>query len=150
MEMESKDSKKFLNQLKKREMVDIRISRVTTIISINNWDSYQGVDNKTDNKRDNKTDTNKNDKNGKKELIDLAFSLIESIQRESSLYSIINKYAPALGEDKLHDILLAFERKGNRFKNENLLAAYLEKCTQGNGRITDTIPFIKEGTPGYI
>ena len=39
-------------------MVDIRISKVTTIISINNWFFYQGVDNKTDNR----TDTNKNDK----------------------------------------------------------------------------------------
>ncbi|MCH6575305.1 MAG: hypothetical protein IH795_08895 [Bacteroidetes bacterium] len=83
-------------------------------------------------------------------VIELAKSLIESRKKESSLYSIINKYDTALGEDKLHDILLAFERKGNRFKNENLLAAYLEKCTQGNGRITDTIPFIEAGTPGYI
>lgn len=86
----------------------------------------------------------------KSKVIELVFSLIESIQRKASVYSIINKYAPVLGEDMLLDILLAFQRNGNRFKNENLFAAYLEKCTQGNGRVTDTIPFIKAGTPGYI
>lgn len=57
-----KKVKKFLNQLKKREMVDIKISKVTTIISINNWNSYQGVDNKTDNRMHNRFPTNKNGK----------------------------------------------------------------------------------------
>ena len=60
-----KKVKKFLNQLKKREMVDIKISKVTTIITIKNWFSYQGVDNKSDNRIPNKFPTNKNDKNVK-------------------------------------------------------------------------------------
>ena len=60
-----KKVKKFLNQLKKREMVDIKISKVTTIITIKNWFSYQGVDNKTDNRIPNRFPTNKNDKNEK-------------------------------------------------------------------------------------
>ena len=148
-----KKVKKFLNQLKKREMVDIKISKVTTIITIKNWFSYQGVDNKTDNRIPNKFPTNKNDKNGKKELIDLSFSMIESIQRESSVYSIINKYMPALGEEKLLNILQVFERNSKKFQTESSLAAYLEKCTQGNGkpkRITDGIPLIKPGTPGWM
>ena len=57
-----KTVKKFLNQLKKREMVDIKISKVTTITSIKNWLSYQGVDNKTDNRIHNRFPTNNNDK----------------------------------------------------------------------------------------
>ena len=83
-------------------------------------------------------------------IIELAKTLIESIQKETSFYSIINKYTPALGEDKLHDILHAFERNGKRFNTENSLAAYLEKCTQSNGRITDTLPELRDGVPGWM
>jgi len=83
-------------------------------------------------------------------IIELAKILIESIQKETSFYSILNKYAPALGEDKLHNILLTCEQNGNRFRNENMFAAYLEKCIQNNGKLTDRLPEMKEGTPGHI
>ena len=131
-------------------MVDIKISKVTTIISINNWYSYQGVDNKTDNRIHNRFPTNKNDKNEKKELIELALSLIESIKKESSLYAIINKYISALGENKVLDILTDCQRRENIFANENKLAAYLETCFRNNGQITNHIPEITEGTPGWM
>ena len=85
-----------------------------------------------------------------KELIELAFSLIESIQNKNTVYSIINRYAPRLGDDKLLNILLAFDSKGNKFNTENSLAAYLEKCTKSNGRITDSVPDAIAGQPGWI
>ncbi len=142
-----KTVKKFLNQLKKREMVDIKISKVTTIISIKSWHIYQGVDNKTDNRIHNRMDTNKNVKNVIEEL---AFSLIESIKKESSFYAIINKYISALGEDKLFSILTDCHKRGNKFPNENKLAAYLETCARNNGQLTNYIPEIIEGTPGWM
>ncbi len=128
-------------------MVDIKISKVTTIISINNWYSYQGVDNKTDNRIHNRFPTNKNVKNVIEEL---ALSLIESIKKESSLYAIINKYISALGENKVLDILTDCQRRENIFANENKLAAYLETCARNNGQLTNHIPEIKEGTPGWM
>ena len=128
-------------------MADIKISKVTTIISIKNWNSYQGVDNKTDNRIHNRIPTNKNVKNGIEEL---AFSLIESIKKESSLYAIINKYISALGEEKLFIILTDCDNRWNRFVNENKLAAYLETCARNNGQLTNHIPEIKEGTPGWM
>ncbi len=83
-------------------------------------------------------------------VIELALSLIESIKKESSFYAIINKYNAALGEDKLFIILTDCDNRGNRFANENKLAAYLETCTRNHGQITNHIPEITEGTPGWM
>lgn len=127
-----KKVKKFLNQLKKREMVDIKISKVTTIISINNWSSYQGVDNKKDNRIPNNFPTNKNDKNDKKELIIAAAKyLITDIQEETSFYSIVNKNIKIFGEKKIHEILTGCINREKEFTNENRLAAYFEVCRNG-------------------
>lgn len=125
-----KTVKKFLKNLEKREMLDIRINKVTTIISIKNWFSYQAMDNKTDIKLDNSLDTNKNDKKGKNKLIELAKSLITDIKKESSLYSIIGKYKKELSEVKLTTILNDCQNRGNSFADENKLASYLETCTR--------------------
>jgi len=83
-------------------------------------------------------------------VIELAKSLIESIKKESSFYAIINKYISALGENKVLDILTDCQRMENIFANENKLAAYLEACARNNGQITNHIPEIKEGTPGWM
>jgi hypothetical protein len=62
-----KSVNRFLNVLKNRKMVDIKISKVTSIISILKWDEYQsdGQQNGQQNgqQKDIRTDTNKNDKN---------------------------------------------------------------------------------------
>jgi len=130
-----KKVKKFLNQLKKREMVDIKISKVTTIITIKNWFSYQGVDNKRDNRIPNNFPTNKNVKNVKKELIIAAAKyLITDIQKETSFYSIINKHIKIFGEKKIHEILTGCINREKEFANENRLAAYLEVCGNGKAR----------------
>lgn len=70
---------KFLNEFKNMQMVDIKISRLTTIITITNWEKYQGNDlvgdnkihNKKDNRMDIKKDTNKNDKNVNNNIKDI-------------------------------------------------------------------------------
>jgi len=142
-----KTVKKFLNLLKKREMVDIKISKVTTIISIISWLNYQGSGQQNGQQKDNKTDTNNKVKNVIEEL---ALSLIESIKKESSFYAIINKYISALGEDKLFSIMTDCHKRENTFANENKLAAYLGTCTRNNGKLTDHIPFIEKQVPGWM
>lgn len=130
-----KTVKKFLKLLKKREMVDIKISKITTIITINQWVLYQGDGQRKGQQKDNKRDTNKNDKNEKKELIIAAAKyLITKIQKEPSFYSILNKYVKIFGEKKLHEILTGCINKENEFANENRLASYLEVCKNRNGR----------------
>jgi len=58
---------KFLGMLKNKEMLDIRKTRLTTIISIKKWNLYQGDGQQSiqqnGQQKDNRTDTNKNDKN---------------------------------------------------------------------------------------
>ena len=83
-------------------------------------------------------------------VIELALSLIASPKKETSFYAIINKYISALGEDKLFKILSACHQRKNSFENENKLAAYLEACTRNNGQLTELIPEIKEGIPGWM
>ena len=142
-----KTVKKFLNTLKNREMVDTRETNITTIITIKKWFLYQGDGQRSGHRRDSGTDTNKNVKNVIEEL---ALSLIESIKKESSFYAIINKYISALGEDKLFSILTDCHKRENKFASENKLAAYLETCTRNNGQLTNHIPEIIEGTPGWM
>jgi hypothetical protein len=108
---------------------------------------YQGDGQRSGHRRDSGTDTNKNVKNVIEEL---ALSLIESIKKESSFYAIINKYISALGEDKLFTILTDCHKRGNIFASENKLAAYLETCVRNNGQLTNHIPEIIEGTPGWM
>lgn len=57
---------KFLNLLKNREMLDIRISRVSTIISIKKWSDYQLDIQQSGQQKDNRTDTNNKVKKEKK------------------------------------------------------------------------------------
>ena len=80
-------------------------------------------------------------------LIELAQTLVKEIKKESSFYAIVNKYISALGEDKVLKILSDYNQRKKWFDNENNLAAYLEACTRNNGqgKITDNIPEIKEG-----
>lgn len=130
-----KTVERYLNSLKKREMVDTRKTNITTIISIKKWFLYQtdGEQNtyQKGEQKDTKTETNKNDKNV---IIELAQSLIRTTSKQSTLYSIIGKYRNTLGEDRLKDILADCIKRGNEFPTEHQLAAYLETCTKANGR----------------
>ncbi|MCH8942073.1 MAG: hypothetical protein IIA48_06515 [Bacteroidetes bacterium] len=129
-----KTVKKFLNILKKREMLYTKETNITTIITIKTWVLYQGGGQQNGQRTDSETDTNKNGKNVKKELIiEIAKSLIKTIDKESSFYSITNKYLKLLGQDKFLKILSDSNIKGNSFDNENRLAAYLEACKNSNG-----------------
>ena len=138
---------KHLETLRKRKMVDTKKTNVTTIITIKNWFLYQVGGQRDGHRKDSGTDTNKNVKNVIEEL---ALSLIESIKKESSFYAIINKYISALGEDKLFIILTDCRKRENKFASENKLAAYLETCARNNGQLTNHIPEIIEGTPGWM
>ena len=136
-----KTVERYLNSLKKREMVDTKKTNITTIISIKKWFLYQtdGEQNtyQKGEQKDTKRETNKNDKNdkkGKNILIELSKSLITDIKKESSIYSTIGKYKKELGEDRLTTILNDCQNRGNSFADENKLAAYLETCTRKNGK----------------
>jgi DNA-binding transcriptional regulator YhcF (GntR family) len=142
-----KTVERYLNSLKKREMVETKKTNITTIISIKKWFLYQ-VDGEQNTyqkgeQKDTKRETNKN---GKNILIESASSLIESVNKESSLYSILAKYKNSLGEDRVNQILTDLIKNNKRFDNENRLAAYLETCKKSNGQLTDALPDLTEET----
>jgi DNA replication protein DnaD len=142
-----KTVRKYLGTLRKRKMVDTKKTNVTTIITIKNWFLYQGDGQRNGQQKDGGFPTNKNVKNN---IIEFAKSLIESIKKESSFYAIINKYITTLGEDKLLTIMTDCHKRENTFASENKLAAYLETCKRNNGQLTNHIPEIVEGTPGWM
>jgi DNA-binding transcriptional regulator YhcF (GntR family) len=130
-----KTVERYLNSLKKREMVETKRTNITTIISIKKWFLYQtdGEQNtyQKGEQKDTKRETNKNDKNI---IIELAKTSIRTISKESYLYSIIGKYKNILGEEKLKSILTDCIKRGNEFPTEDQLAGYLETCTKTNGK----------------
>lgn len=142
---------KYLNSLKKREMVDTRKTNITTIISIKKWFLYQtdGEQNtyQKGEQKDTKTETNKNVKNI---LIELAKPIIERIEKEKSLYSVIGKYNNSLGAERLTKILADCKARGVIFSTEAKLSAYLQVCSKNNGKVTDSIPEIKEGVETWM
>ena len=148
-----KTVKKFLNTLKNREMVDTKETNITTIISIKKWHLYQVDGQQNGQQRDSGVDTNKNVKNVKnvkKELIIAAAKyLITAIQKDTSFYSIINKYIKIFGEKRIYDILSGCINKENEFANENKLAAYFEVCKSGNGRAQNQTAEVYDATKSY-
>jgi len=142
---------KYLNSLKKREMVDTRNTNITTIISIKKWFLYQndGEQNTYQKgaQKDTKTETNKNVKNI---IIELFSSLLNALENNNACYSITNKFRSKLGDKRLIKILADCNYRDMKFENENNLAAYLQACTQNNGKLTDNLPGIKEGTEKWM
>ena len=127
----------------------VKSTKNYSIITVINWAYYQG-ESKNQPSANQDLTTNNNDKNI---LIELAFRLIESVKKESSIYSITNKYKNELNEDKLTEILADLVKRGKRFDNENKLAAYLNTCTRGNGnsqKLTDRLRELSETEPGYL
>jgi hypothetical protein len=119
-----------LKHLKCLKNITVKSTSNYSIITIVNWEHYQTNSENQPTLNQHLT-TNKKVKNI---LIELAFSLIESVKKESSVYSIINKYKNELGEDKLKEILSDILRRNKSFANENKLAAYLQTCKQQNGK----------------
>lgn len=58
---------RFLRLLVKRKKADIKISKVTTIITILNWNKYQLYGEQNGQRRENRTETNNKVKNDKKD-----------------------------------------------------------------------------------
>ncbi len=56
----------FLQQLQKRKMVETKTNNVTTIISIKNWNLYQGNGEQNGEQKETKTETDNNEENAKK------------------------------------------------------------------------------------
>ncbi|MGD1007063.1 MAG: hypothetical protein ABR980_07530, partial [Ignavibacteriaceae bacterium] len=80
---------------------------------------------------------------------------IESISKQTTVYSIVNKYKKLIGEDKLLKILADLVKRENKFKSENNLAAYLETCKNKDNQSGKIIDKLKELTgdedePGWI
>jgi hypothetical protein len=110
--------------------VDIISDNKKSLITIVKYTDYQGELKRKGQHKGQEKDT---DNKEISVLIKLAFFLIESVKKESSVYSIINKYKKELGEAKTREILADLVKRGNQFENENKLAAYLNTCTQSNG-----------------
>lgn len=128
---------KFLQMISKRQMIHYRKSPITTIICIKSYDFYQSNTEQNTAQSKNRIHTNNNDNNI---IIELAFSLIEAVNNKSSVYSLIGKFKKELSENRLREILADLVKRGNRFDNENKLAAYLNTCTRSNGHIYDSLP----------
>ena len=75
---------KFLQMLSKREMIQCRKTNITTIISIMNYACYQNNTKQTTAQSKNRIHTNNKDNN---DIIEIVFSLIESVNKSSSVYS---------------------------------------------------------------
>lgn len=124
-----------LKHLKCLKNITVESTKNYSIISVVNWTHYQG-DNKNQPTANQDLTTYKNDKNI---LIELSLLLIDSVNKTSSVYSIIKRYENELGKDKLKEILSDCIKRENRFQNENKLAAYLQACKNKNGQTTKEI-----------
>lgn len=101
-----KTVKKFLNLLKKREMVEIKSDNVTTVIFIKNWEHYQASRNElvkntkikgeqNGDQRETKMETNNNVNNVKNRIpakIKRRSRSLETYKTESTLYSVVYLY----------------------------------------------------------
>lgn len=83
-------------------------------------------------------------------LIKLASLIIERIQKDKALHSIIGKFYNSLGADRLTKILEDCKARDVVFSTEANLSAYLQACTKNNGKITDSIPEIKVGVEEWM
>lgn len=83
-------------------------------------------------------------------IIELFSSLIKVIENDSELYSITNKFRKILSDKKLIKILADCNYRDMKFDNESNLAAYLQACIKNNGKVTDSIPEIKEGAEAWM
>ena len=149
--------KKFLKNLEKRQMVEVKTTNVTTVITIRNWNSYQWIGGQNGGQMESRTETDKNDKNGKK-IIELTRPLLIGVKKESGLYSVLGRFNNELGEDSLREIVTGCVRRGKMFEDENELARYLGGCKR-NGhpsrasaegqRITNEVRTITADEPGW-
>jgi DNA-binding transcriptional regulator YhcF (GntR family) len=135
-----KTVKKFLNELEKCEKVETRFSNATTVISIKNWDKWQGVETKTERKTERKAETNKNDKNDKNKITDIVKNLVG--ETDGSEYGIVAKFSKLLGEKKLLQIIGSCVTRGVRFDNSRALAAYLQACANGIPTSVSELPWL--------
>ena len=124
-----------LKHLKCLKNITVKSTSNYSIITIVNWAYYQTESENQPTLNQHLT-TNKNDKNI---LIDLAFYFIETVNKKTSVYSIINKYKKELGEDKIREILSDLFKRNKSFINENKLASYLEACKKQNGETKELI-----------
>lgn len=67
-------------------------------------------------------------------IIESAKYLITEIKKETSFYSIINKYIKIFGEKKIHEILKGCNEREAEFADENKLASYLQVCKNGRAQ----------------
>ena len=101
---------KFLKMLEKREMIQSRITHVTTVISINNWNLYQNNTEQNTGQSGSRIQTNKK---GKKEMN------VDSGE-------IISPSA-----EKIYDYYAGKVRAGAKMDAVNNIAKLLKECSEG-------------------
>ena len=139
-----KTVKKFLNYLKKREMVEIKTNNVTTIISIKNWQIYQVLRNKTVKESLNYGEQNGEQMESKMETINNVNNVnnitttknkrkregksqsIRSIKNKSILYSVVYLYTK-IENRSIESSDYAFISRLLQLKQSDDLS-YIQKC----------------------
>jgi|GEM_PF-4129305 len=122
----------------------VKSTKNYSVITITNFCTYQGIINNDQPSINQVSTTDNNIIHNNK----LGFSLIELIEKESSVYSVIKKYENILGKEKVTSIFSGCISRGQSFKTVSNLSAYLQTCVKTS--VTDSLPELKEGQEGWI
>lgn len=133
--------KKFLNLLSTRGQISINVRYRISVISIVNWQKYQGSESEGAPQTALQTALAiRNNKNVKK---DTCFAIGHDLllAEDKSLYSVVNRFKKEFGSgDGLKRQLARILGSETRFENAWQLAAYLTSCLRNNGHGKATQP----------
>lgn len=128
----------FLKMLSKRQMLETRITNVTSLISIKNWKKYQmdggALESRTETKTESRTETNKNDKNEE----NVVRELIEHLKNnnidvnEEELKIRVPKGLADYGEPPFRAAVNNAVESWRKNSNEGNFIAYLFKTLEHN------------------
>ena len=126
--------KKFLNLLSTRGQISIKVRYRISVISIVNWQKYQGSEGEGASQTASQTALAIiNNKNGKE---DTCFAIGRDLllAEDKNLYSVVNRFKKEFGgEEQLKRQLAKILGSETRFENARQLAAYLNGCLRNNG-----------------
>jgi DNA replication protein DnaD len=131
-----KTVRRYLNLLKNRNMVDVKISKVTSIVSILNWEKFQNagqLNGQQDGQlMDIRTDTNKNDKNVNNEKNDnVGARFIEPVTRQESFNPCRNFFISYV-KSKINPDYVFDSREGKHLKD---ILKKITAMVKSNGQV---------------
>ena len=123
-------ARKFLNLLSTRGQISIKVRYRISVISIVNWQEYQGTDNEGAPQTALPIRKNKNVKE------DICFAIGRDLllAEDKNLYSVLNRFKKEFGsEEGLKKQLGRILGSETRFETAGRLAGYLTSCLRNNG-----------------